>query len=153
MSKPVPSEELEPVGQPSIAQPVITRQKPVIEREFETIIIREKAITDETAGQSQSQTQLASMSVAALPEAMEDGGSKASPIIVQSRIEPLIDTGPEQLYLNRPSSPPQPTVHVTIGRIEVRAVQASQSPARLRAAPPVMNLDDYLKFRGQGGAR
>jgi hypothetical protein len=93
------------------------------------------------------------MSVAALPEGLEDEGSKAAQVIVQSRIAPVIDTAPEQLFFTRPSNTPQPTIHVTIGRIEVRAVQTSQSPARSRAATPAMNLDDYLMRRGQGGAR
>ncbi|HSE23353.1 MAG TPA: hypothetical protein VLB68_16920 [Pyrinomonadaceae bacterium] len=152
-SEPVLSDEPEPIGQTSIEQPLITHQKSVIERELETIIIREKPITDETARLRQSQFQLAPMSVAALTEGLEDEGSKAAPIIVQSRIAPVIDTAPEQLYFNRPSNTPQPTIQVTIGRIEVRAVQTSQSPAKLRAATPVMNLDDYLMRRGQGGAR
>ena len=48
---------------------------------------------------------------------------------------------------------PVPVVNVTIGRVEVRAVQAPSAPARehteLRRAKP-MSLDDYLKQRGGG---
>lgn len=49
-----------------------------------------------------------------------------------------------------------PTVHVTIGRIEVRATpaQATQAPAqRQQAAPKTMSLDEYLKQSGKGGGR
>jgi hypothetical protein len=56
-----------------------------------------------------------------------------------------------------PASPPEqpsdptPVVHVTIGRIEVRAASsrpAAATPAR-PAAPPVMSLDDYLRDRAR----
>jgi len=46
----------------------------------------------------------------------------------------------------------QPTIHVTIGRLEVRAVSPPASPAhRQRPQPAVMSLDDYLKERAGGG--
>jgi hypothetical protein len=135
-----------------IARPAIARKKPVIERELETIIIREKPILDESARQNQSIARPLPMEVSASSHAKEDEDSKAPRVFVQSHIAPLIETGPEHLSLNRTTIQPQPTVHVTIGRIEVRAVQSSQSPARPRAATTVMNLDDYLRRRSQGGA-
>jgi hypothetical protein len=47
---------------------------------------------------------------------------------------------------------PAPTVHVTIGRVEVRATHAPAASARPRSAPPpVMSLDEYLKRRAEGG--
>jgi len=50
-----------------------------------------------------------------------------------------------------PSS--EPTVHVTIGRVEVRAV-ADQVPRRKeRPASPVMSLDEYLTSRSGKGPR
>jgi hypothetical protein len=49
-------------------------------------------------------------------------------------------------------APAVPSVHVTIGRIEVRATPAP-STTTPRAAQPTMSLDDYLRRRGNGGAR
>jgi hypothetical protein len=46
---------------------------------------------------------------------------------------------------------PAPTIHVTIGRIEVRATPPPVSGVKSRSAAPVMSLDDYLRQRG--GAR
>jgi hypothetical protein len=44
-----------------------------------------------------------------------------------------------------------PTIQVTIGRIEIRATQATDKPtARPRAASTTMSLDDYLKQRNGG---
>jgi hypothetical protein len=49
-----------------------------------------------------------------------------------------------------PFSPP-PTIKVTIGRIDVRAVmQQAPSPKPIAAAAPKLSLDDYLKKRGGG---
>ena len=45
----------------------------------------------------------------------------------------------------------QPTIKVTIGRIEVRATQPASAPSRAAAPSPVMSLDDYLRARARGG--
>jgi hypothetical protein len=135
-----------------VARPAMTRNLPTVERELETIVIREKPIPDESPlNQSRATPQPPLLAVSS--NAREDRDSKTLPAVVHSRIAPLIETGPEPLQLNRPVIQPQPTIHVTIGRIEVRAVQSTPSPAKARAATPVMNLDDYLKRRSQGGAQ
>ncbi len=45
------------------------------------------------------------------------------------------------------------TINVTIGRIEVRAVTPSTPPAKRRATPPIMDLNEYLSRRSNGGIR
>lgn len=47
----------------------------------------------------------------------------------------------------------EPTIHVTIGRIEVRATSESKPAGRTRAASPVMSLDEYLHRRTQRGSQ
>jgi hypothetical protein len=47
-------------------------------------------------------------------------------------------------------SPPEPTIQVTIGRIEVRAVSSQVATPRERPASPVMSLNDYLHSRRGG---
>lgn len=51
-------------------------------------------------------------------------------------------------------APPPPTIHVTIGRVEIRAVTTSAPTARttLPATSPKISLDDYLKQRNGGRA-
>ncbi|HBB87634.1 MAG TPA: hypothetical protein DC047_08480 [Blastocatellia bacterium] len=141
-------EEQEPVVRP----PIRRRQKPLVEREVETIFIRERPLPEESLLNLSSAKSPATLVAEAL-DVSENAASKTPPALVQSSIAPLIETGPEHLQLNRFASQPQPTIHVTIGRIEVRAIQSSQSPARSRTATPVMNLDDYLQRRSQGGQR
>jgi hypothetical protein len=51
-----------------------------------------------------------------------------------------------------PATPqPAPTIHVTIGRVEVRATApATPTPRKTIAQPPVMSLEDYLRQRDGG---
>jgi hypothetical protein len=163
------TEEVEPTARPSrptikpsssaddeqepVTRPAITRKQSLVERELETIVIREKAIRDESPLNQASAKSLPTP-VAESADTIENSRSKTSPVLVHSRIAPLIETGPEHVRLNQPAIQPQPTVHVTIGRIEVRAVQSSRQPtSKSRAETPVMNLDDYLRRRSQGGAQ
>ena len=51
------------------------------------------------------------------------------------------------------SSAPVPTIQVTIGRIEVRAMPpANLRPQPRRSEPPVMGLEEYLNQRAKGGS-
>jgi hypothetical protein len=45
----------------------------------------------------------------------------------------------------------EPSIQVTIGRIEVRAASAENAPTKPRAASPVMSLGDYLQRAKRGG--
>ena len=50
------------------------------------------------------------------------------------------------------AEPAPPTIQVTIGRVEVRAVTAPAEAARPREgkAPPLLSLDQYLRQRNEG---
>jgi len=49
---------------------------------------------------------------------------------------------------------PAPTIHVSIGRIEVRATPASKAPVReTAAARPAVDLETYLRQRSKGEGR
>jgi hypothetical protein len=57
---------------------------------------------------------------------------------------------------NEPSGPEaQPSINVTIGRVEVRALLPTTSRASRKdsESPKLMGLDDYLRQRAQGGKR
>jgi hypothetical protein len=43
--------------------------------------------------------------------------------------------------------PVEPTVHVTIGRIEVRATRSEDTKRPEHGGSPVMSLDEYLRKR------
>jgi hypothetical protein len=43
----------------------------------------------------------------------------------------------------------EPVVHVSIGRLEVRAAPAAAAPSRRREEPRPSSLDDYLRQRGK----
>jgi hypothetical protein len=134
--------------EPRTDQPKLPHQ-----REIKTIVVREQKILERSAHARHSSP--SALTVPALSSSSQParGDAKPSPVVVQSRIAPLVEKGAESFSLSRPVPQPQPTVRVTIGRVEVRAVQSSQSPAKPRTTPPVMNLDDYLRRRNQGSAR
>lgn len=48
---------------------------------------------------------------------------------------------------------PEPSVHVTIGRIEVRATSESKPVGRSQPTSPVMSLEEYLHRRTQRGGQ
>ena len=54
---------------------------------------------------------------------------------------------PEHSHSMLPHPSPEPTIAVTIGRIEVRAVTPSQPTKSTPPAAPVMSLDEYLRRR------
>lgn len=48
------------------------------------------------------------------------------------------------------SQPAEPAVHVTIGRVEIRAVSAPAAPKRPAPSKPALSLSDYLDRRSGG---
>jgi hypothetical protein len=104
--------------------------KPVVRHVIETVH-RQPAITP-------SQPPVAPHDGRRVPEPLHESPPKTilQPAITVSRLAPPVE----------PPQPTPPTIHVTIGRIEVRATPPPPSP-RQRPAPAVMSLDDYLKRR------
>ena len=72
-------------------------------------------------------------------------------VVVQPAIQPAPPV--ERLVAPAPGPAPEPpTVHVTIGRIEVRAIPpTAPAAAQPRPGPPVMSLEEYLGRRLGGG--
>jgi len=129
--------------------PAIKPGKPLVERELETIVIREQAIPD------QSSPNAPATKPPATPVSSDriENEELKTPTVVHSKIAPLKEQKPEPVHTNRRAGQPQSTIHVTIGRVEVRAVQSSPAQTKSRTSTPVMNLDDYLKRRSQGNTR
>jgi hypothetical protein len=48
-------------------------------------------------------------------------------------------------------APATPSIHVTIGRVEVRAVSTADAPEPPRLRPTVTSLDEYLARHAGGG--
>ncbi len=74
-----------------------------------------------------------------------------APPILQPRVQ-AVERGPFPARREEPAA--EPVIHVTIGRIEVRATPAPKAPARERqAARPAVDLEEYLRQRAQGEGR
>lgn len=54
---------------------------------------------------------------------------------------------------SEPGASSEPVVHVSIGRLEVRALAATGAAPRRRDEPRPSSLDDYLRQRGDKGSR
>ena len=67
---------------------------------------------------------------------------------ITPRLEPAAALKPKGLASH---VEPPPTIHVTIGRIEVRAALPAAPQARKTGRAPVLTLDEYLRQRNGGG--
>lgn len=78
----------------------------------------------------------------------------AGPITVKpsiklaSLVEPGISQKTAVVSAQHTEAPPEPIVHVTIGRVEVRATPSSQTKRETPSKLPTMGLDEYLKQFG-----
>jgi hypothetical protein len=63
--------------------------------------------------------------------------------------ESFVDAKPSQASLFAP----EPVIHVSIGRIEVRAIAEASPGWRAKEVSPVMGLEEYLKQRSKGTVR
>jgi hypothetical protein len=71
------------------------------------------------------------------------------------QLQPRVTLAERQPFAPQREAPaPEPVIHITIGRIEVRATAAPKAPARERpAARPAVDLDEYLRQRSKGEGR
>jgi len=124
----------------------------VVEQKLETVVIREKPGPIESKRRVEWSSHPVAQNISP-PAAQNIESSRARSMFEPSPITPLIAARPDPPPINRTEIQPQPTVQVTIGRLEIRAVQSSARPAKPQAKTPVMNLDDYLRQRSQGATR
>ena len=73
--------------------------------------------------------------------------------IKQQKPAPRVDPVPRARTTSRAepkqnSIQPPPVIHVTIGRVEVRATKPSARPRATQPAGPKLSLEDYLRSRG-----
>jgi hypothetical protein len=82
---------------------------------------------------------------------------RSTPVMPATMVRPRIPTYPEPLRLSRSQHGvmPEQTIHVTIGRVEVRATPSAVAPVgpRQRARPTPMSLDEYLERRARRGGK
>ena len=93
-------------------------------------------------------------SPAPLPRRTPIVSQGATQIVVQPEIiNPLKSATAPAISLLHPSPKEPPAIHVTIGRVEVRAIMpAAQVKPPPERSVPKMSLDDYLRSRNGGAA-
>ena len=83
----------------------------------------------------------------------KQGDIKALKSFQQFSEHPAVQPRRQNSFSPNEHRPASPVINVTIGRVEVRAIQsAAPKPKPAKPAPPKLSLDDYLQKR-DGGAR
>ncbi|MFY9553201.1 MAG: hypothetical protein WAV47_00630 [Blastocatellia bacterium] len=153
-----------PVSSKQYEEPQASTFNPLSESESlttrhqKTIVAREQLVVNHPMTQLDTASNRTTIRVANESQprvAPARRGSLGDPFeIIQPSVKPLFEDRVKGFGLEERQAPPaEPVVHVTIGRIEIRAVQSQQSSAKRRATTPVMNLDDYLRRRSEGSGR
>ena len=87
----------------------------------------------------------------------EDSNAGSQPGSTMRAVQPQITTHEEPPHWQaEPVEPPKtaPTIHVTIGRLDVRATPPPSPPQKeKRSRALVMSLEEYLRQRAQGSGR
>ena len=74
-----------------------------------------------------------------------------SPPPVAPEITPVLPPAPPKIELPTPDAPPEPTIRVSIGRIDVRAADTPPAKAApVKRPAPQLSLDEYLRLRSGG---
>lgn len=121
------------------------QQRPKLEPHIRRTVIERIEKREQTQPQTTPSRETASIAESRL--------SKQVSIVAQSQVTPaqrFAHLG--SANARRKQTPqPEPTIHVTIGRVEVRAAPpAAPPPKARRSEPPVMSLDEYLRKRAGG---
>jgi hypothetical protein len=72
---------------------------------------------------------------------------KVAPNVGLEALRPSASRPAELPDAERSPAPDAPTIHVTIGRVEIRASVAAPVSRKPQARPPAMSLEEYLKQR------
>ena len=70
----------------------------------------------------------------------------------QNKILPQREKMPKQISESAKTAE-VPVINVTIGRVEIRAVNSSAPVKETRTKPPALSLEEYLRQRSNGGGR
>jgi hypothetical protein len=145
----LPSRHLHVQGKmaaPSSAQPGFER----IDRPA-ALLAPVQAVARSASPQHPEAAESAVRSASSAPEPLfslprKEPATPAQAILVP-RLPPQLVAQPVQPAVSQPA---EPVVHVTIGRVEIRAVSAPATPKRAAASKPALSLGDYLDRRSGG---
>lgn len=107
--------------------------------------------SDEPANRAESKPQLQRANVPEIqPAGVVPAPAPASmPVLIPKIFPRTAGSAPAAAALRARSE--ESVIHVTIGRIEVRAVSTQTAMPKEKAASPVMSLNDYLRQRSKRG--
>jgi hypothetical protein len=127
----------------------LTRLSPVIE---ETEIVEAPRLATARTVIEPTATQETAPAIRPVPQppVFEQPQEAASPFAMPPPQTRQQAREAQRRQIEQPQVPAEPSIHVTIGRIEIRASEEREPRARAKDAPSsVMTLDEYLKSRAK----
>lgn len=132
-----PFHELSATPAPEILEPTsVPFSPPMVSQEGTRVVVEPKIIARPGSGGAPEE-----------PPPLPNGKSRTAvqPEIIVHRNSPKAAAVPAPPSANEP-----PAIHVTIGRVEVRAVMSPSAPPKVASrAAPKLSLEDYLKQRNR----
>jgi hypothetical protein len=134
-----------------VAERRLTRLSPVIE-ETEIVEAPRMTTTRTVTGPTATQEQAPAPAIRPVPRppVFEQKQAAVSPFAMPPPQTRQQTREAQRRQHEQPQVPAEPSIHVTIGRIEIRASEEREPRARAKDAPSsVMTLDEYLKSRAK----
>ena len=147
-----PPRAAQPVGLPAVAEPVRPIAAPAL-----TVPVEEEKPSVKV-GLNKPVFFLSPQETPTLPPSSQGGSEERVRGLNQGLLKPsaalIVPVIPSVAEPERPISPPEPIINVTIGRIEVRAtVSPHKHTPKSESRTPVMGLEEYLRRRSGGQNR
>jgi len=133
-----------------VAERRLTRLSPIIE-ETEIVDAPRTTTTRTVIGPATTQEQAPAPAIRPVPQppVFEPPQAAASPFAPPPQTRQQAREA-QRRQSEPPQAPAEPSIHVTIGRIEIRASEEREPRTRAKDAPSsVMTLDEYLKSRAK----
>lgn len=126
-------------------------EPPVALQERAEAVLSAQASRRESSGKAASESELRTTNTNVPSEAPRRIAGTDSYPAAQAVLVPRLPQQPiAQPAQASPSKHTEPIVHVTIGRVEIRAVPAPSAPKRSTPSKPTLSLSDYLNRRSGG---
>ncbi|NEQ22340.1 MAG: hypothetical protein F6K28_24755 [Microcoleus sp. SIO2G3] len=149
------SHAIDSANLPSISPDRVDAAQVLIKNAAQTVSQTERILVDREVRHEQTIFTPPPPSIQPIDRAEQQPASTVPPVVVPRQAATLLPIVTPRLERSqRPeekAAPPPPTIQVTIGRIEVRAVPPPAPPRPRVTTPPArLSLEDYLRSRSGG---
>lgn len=148
------SQSIDSADLPSISPSRVDAAQVLIKNAAQTVSQTERILVDREVRHEQTIFTPPPPSIQPIDRAEQQPASTVPPVVIPRQtatLLPIVTPRIEQSRRPEESAPPPPTIQVTIGRIEVRAMPPpAPSRPRVTTPPARLSLEDYLRSRSGG---